>query len=261
MNEGKVTAYDIKCALARKHDMDFFLTEVKNGSTYFPPADGMKILDGLAIKKSYTKPCFTGYEVKVSRSDFLRDAKFVTYTTLVNQLYVACPKGMIDKNELPDSVGLMYYDPGKKTITTRKKAIYRRIEYSVDMLLYIIYSRLDSDRVPFFSDRKEYIRAYIADKEDGRELGGRLGTRMALEITGLKAEIESMRHFMDMRDTYAAVVRVMQEHGIMTWSRDPEYTAKALEKALDRKAPAEVENVRMKLEACVSTLKKLEDGP
>ncbi len=260
MNEEKVTALDIKKALAEKHCQDFFLTEVKNGSTYFPPADGMKILDGLAIKKSYTKPCFTGYEIKVSRSDFLRDAKYHTYATLVNMLYVVCPKGMIDKAELPETVGLMYYDPEKKTITTRKKAIFRHVEYSSDMLLYIIYSRLDSDRVPFYSDRKEYLREYIAGKNDGREIGYRLGTKMAWEITGLKTEIESLQHYKRLRDAYAAVERVMQEHGVIFWSHDPEYTAKNLAAALDRKVPPEVESVRKQLEDCVSMLKKLEGG-
>lgn len=258
MSDKKVTAYDIKCAIARKHTTDFFLTEVKNGSTYFPPADGLKILDGLAISKSYTKPCFTGYEVKISRSDFLRDAKYHTYATLVNQLYVVCPKGMIDKAELPEHIGLMYYHPDTGAISTKKKAVYRKIEYSADMLLYIIYSRLDSDRIPFCSDRAEYSRVYIEGKENGRDIGYRLGTKMAQEITVLKRENESLRDFKNQREKYKALIRVMQEHGISTWSKDPEDTAKALEKALDRKVPAEVERVRESLEACVSTLKKLE---
>lgn len=258
MEKRIVTALDIKKALAEKHYKDFFMTEVKNGSTYFPPADGLKILDGLAISKSYTKPCFTGYEVKVSRSDFLRDAKFHTYSPLVNQLYIVCPKGMIDKAELPETVGLMYYVPEKRTITTRKKAIFRQVDYSADMLLYIIYSRLDSDRIPFFSDRKEYIREYLENKRDGKNIGYALKTKMAEEITDLKREVESLRRYRDLRDTYGAVCRVMEEHGVALWSYDPEHTAKALAAALDRKVPPEVESVRKDLETCVALLKKLE---
>ena len=151
----KVTSTDIKLALAEKHRKDFFLTEVKSGSTWLTSVGDMKILDGLAIRKSWTSPCFTGYEIKISRSDFLRDAKFYTYEELCNCLYIVCPKGMIERTELPESVGLMYYDPEKKTITTKKKAIYRKIQYSPDLLLYIIYSRLDSDRYPFYSEKQE----------------------------------------------------------------------------------------------------------
>ena len=117
----KVTSTDIKRALAEKHWRDFFLTEVKSGPTQLAVPGDLKILDGLAIRKSWTAPCFTGYEVKISRSDFLRDAKFYTYEELCNCLYIVCPKGMIERTELPESVGLMYYDPEKKTITTRKK--------------------------------------------------------------------------------------------------------------------------------------------
>lgn len=142
----KVTFTNIKIALAEKHYRDFFLTEVKSGPTQIAPAGSLKILDGLAIRKSWTNPCFTEYEVKVSRGDFLRDAKFYTYEDLCNCLYIVCPKGIIDRTEVPESVGLMYYDPDKKTIATRKKAIYRKIEYSPEILLYIISSRLESDR-------------------------------------------------------------------------------------------------------------------
>ena len=160
----KVTSTDIKRALAEKHWRDFFLTEVKSGPTQLAVPGGLKILDGLAIRKSWTAPCFTGYEVKISRSDFLRDAKFYTYEELCNCLYIVCPKGMIERTELPESVGLMYYDPEKKTITTRKKAIFRKIEYSPELLLYIIFSRLDSDRYPFFSTKQEYFKEYLARK-------------------------------------------------------------------------------------------------
>lgn len=130
-----VTAFEIKRALAEKHYKDFFITECKSGPTQIAAAGTLKILDGLAIKKSWTAPCFTGYEIKVSRSDFLRDVKFYTYEELCNCLYIVCPKGMIDRTELPESIGLMYYDPEKKTLTTRKRAIYRKIEYTPELLL------------------------------------------------------------------------------------------------------------------------------
>lgn len=261
MSEEKVTAFDIKSAIARKHTQDFFLTEVKNGSTYFPPVDGMKILDGLAIKKSYTKPCFTGYEVKVSRSDFLRDAKYHTYSTLVNQLYVVCPKGMIDKAELPEHIGLMYYHPDSGAISTRKKAIYRQVEYSADMLLYIIYSRLDSDRIPFFSDREEYIRAYLKDKQTGRSLSYAFKSKMLEEIKRLQDENDKLSQFKKMRERYLSVEKILLDHRLIPWGGGPEATAAALEKALERKVPAEVESVRKSLAICVETLKKLEETP
>ena len=75
----KVTSTDIKKALAGFHEKDFFITECKTCSTYFPDPQGLLKFDGLAIRKSYTKPCITGYEVKVSRGDFLQDNKWHLY--------------------------------------------------------------------------------------------------------------------------------------------------------------------------------------
>lgn len=188
----KITAFDIKKALSEKHDKDFFLTEVKSGSTWMSQHGEMKRLDGLAIRKSWTRTCFTGYEIKVSRSDFLRDAKFYTYEELCNELYIVCPKGMIRREELSEAVGLMYYDPEKKTIQTKKKAIFRKIDYSADMLLYIIFSRLDSDRLPFCSSREEYCQRYVQHELDNRELASSVKSRLIEENARLERELQSV---------------------------------------------------------------------
>ena len=74
---------------------------------------------------------------------------------------------VIDRTELPDDVGLMYYSrDGARKLTIRQKARWRDIEEPVDVYRYIIYSRLEQDRIPFFNDRKEYAEAYLQDKED-----------------------------------------------------------------------------------------------
>ncbi len=253
----KVTSTDIKLALAEKHWRDFFLTEVKSGSTWMTARGDMKILDGLAIRKSWTSPCFTGYEIKVSRGDFLRDSKFYTYEELCNCLYIVCPKGMIDRTELPESVGLMYYAPDKKTITTKKKAIYRKIDYSPEMLLYIIYSRLDSDRYPFFSDKREYYTAYLEGKRDNRDLGRAIKTRLVEDNIRLERELEEVRCFRQALDTYRAIHRVLEKHRIYGWRGD---IASELDKALSRKCPEDISSIRATLEGVVSRLERMEQA-
>lgn len=253
----KVTSTDIKLALAEKHHKDFFLTEVKSGSTWFTSVGDMKILDGLAIRKSWSSPCFTGYEVKISRSDFLRDAKFFTYEELCNCLYIVCPKGMIDRTELQESVGLMYYDPEKKTLTTKKKAIYRKIEYSPELLLYIIYSRLDSDRYPFFSDKKSYYEAYLEGKGDNRLLGSAIKTRLVEDNIRLEREIEALSGFKRSYDEYKEIKKVLEKHNIYGWRSGGE--AAELDKALTRKCPEDISIIREKLEGVVLKLKRMEE--
>lgn len=252
----KVTSTAIKIALAEKHWRDFFLTEVKSGPTQLVQAGSLKILDGLAVRKSWTNPCFTGYEVKISRSDFLRDAKFYTYEELCNCLYIICPKGMIDRTELPESVGLMYYDPEKKTITTRKKAIFRKIEYSPEMLLYIIFSRLDSDRYPFFSDKQEYFEAYLAGKSDSRVLAHAIKTKLVKENSRLEQELEHLRGFEKQYEAYKAIMEVLHNHGIFGFSAKD--IGEELDKALSSKCPNDIHHIRKNLEGIVDRLRRME---
>lgn len=252
----KVTSTDIKLALAEKHWKDFFLTEVKSGSSWMTARGDMKILDALAIRKSWTSPCFTGYEIKISRSDFLRDVKFYTYEELCNCLYIVCPKDMIKRTEVPETVGLMYYDPDKKTITTKKKAIYRKIDYSPDMLLYIIYSRLESDRFPFFSDKQEYYRAYLDGKRDNRELGRAIKTKLVKDNIRLEQELEELRGFQQSIDTYRAIHKVLEKHHIYGWRED---IAANLDKALSRKCPEDISYIRSSLEMVVNRLIRIEE--
>lgn len=253
----KITAFEIKKALAEKHSRDFFLTECKSGSTWMTPRGDMKILDGLAIRPSWTSPCFTGYEVKVSRGDFIRDAKFYTYEELVNCLYIVCPKGMIDRTELPESVGLMYYDPEKGTITTRKKAIYRKIEYSPDLLLYIIYTRLSPDRIPFFSDKAEYFREYLDGKRDNRRLGAAVGSKLVQDNQRMEKELEQVGEFRRYYERYSAIQDVLHRHHIYGWSANGDVAAE-LDKVLSRKPTDDVGDIRRDLERIVARLQNME---
>lgn len=252
----KVTAADIKIALAKKHCRDFFLTEVKSGPTQLARPGDLKILDCLAIRKSWTAPCFTGYEVKISRGDFLRDAKFYTYEELCNCLYIVCPKGMIDRTELPESIGLMYYDLEKNTLTTRKKAIFRKIEYSPELLLYIIFSRLESDRYPFFSDKRAYFEAYLDGKMVNRVLAHSVKTKLVEDNARLENELESLRNFERQYAVYKAIMDVLHKHGI--WLFRPSDAAAELDKALSKTVPDGISDIRRSAERLTEQLRAIE---
>lgn len=200
----KITSVEIKKALAASHDKDFFMTEVKNGSSYFPPAQGLLIFDGIAITRSYTRPCIKIYEIKVSRGDFLRDNKWNLYKQYCNELYFVVPKGMIDKSELPDDVGLIYYNrDGVRNLITKRKAQYRDIDEPVGVYKYIIYSRLEPDRIPFYRERKEYAEDYLKDIKDRKYVGYNLGTKLAKQLQDAErmiSEIEGKIHRLEILD-------------------------------------------------------------
>ena len=191
----KVTSTDIKLALKEFHNgkPSYFITECKTCSTYFPDPQGLLKFDGLAITKSYTKPNIIGYEIKVSRNDFLQDNKWHLYLQYCNEFYFVVPKGLVKKEELPDHVGLIYFNPDTKGLRTVKKALYRQIEEPVGVYKYIIFSRLEEDRIPFYNDRAEYCKDYLEDKVVKSAIGQRLGTKLAKDLEDAEKRLKSLQ--------------------------------------------------------------------
>lgn len=102
---GDVTAMDINCALASRYrrDGDGYWSEI----SVTEPNDTVLRLDGVALEVNWRGDTWiSGFEVKVSRGDFLRDAKYLCYKNYVDDLTLVCPARMIDRSEVPEPVGL-----------------------------------------------------------------------------------------------------------------------------------------------------------
>lgn len=238
----KVRAYEVKEALSKIHTDDFFITECKNGGTFTPNKEGLYIFDSVAIKKSWTKPKITIYEVKVDRGDFLRDIKYHCYLPYCHELYLVAPKDLIKKEEIPIEIGLKYYYPESGAIKTVKNAIYRNIEVNANMLMYVIMNKLDSDRTPFYSCRKEYAEAYINDKADKRNVGYTLGTKLAKQIAEMENEIYSLRHSQEKMEILKKLIAVMKKHSIGGWYE--KYLPDALDNYLSKGYPPEIDDIQ-----------------
>ena len=248
------TSSDIKKALAKKHgEREFFITECKNG----PTGTGMLQFDGLAIYKSWAHPNIVGYEIKISRSDFQRDNKFFGYMPYCHEFYFVVPTGLIDRMELPTEIGLMYYNPETRALTTKKKAIHRNIEINADMLLYIIMNRLESDRLPFYSTKAEYWRDWLAGKISDRDLGYQVRSKLVKRLGELERENHGFRHFKEERDELRQIHEVMQKHGINSWYNIPG----AIDKALTRSYPSELDIIQAQLQRAIGEIEKLKGEP
>lgn len=193
-----VRADEILYALAKKHKNNVgqpatFFTQVRNGPSHSARRGELRIIDGLAIRKSWTHPHIIGYEVKVSRSDFMRDTKWMDYLPMCHELYFACPSGLIQPEEVGEGVGLIWYNPETKALTTRKKAVYRNIEISWTMLWHIIMSHLADDRHPFFSDQREKLQAWLEDKRSRRSMGYAVKGKLWQQLAEQEEEIEKLR--------------------------------------------------------------------
>lgn len=181
-------------ALAHRHTAckkpDLFLTQVKTGATWGNRE--LLIFDALAVTRSWAHPRIVGYEVKVDRGDFLRDTKWPGYLKYCHEFYFVCPAGLIQPEELSPGVGLMYYTPEGERLITKRRAAHRDIELSWELFYYIAICRTDSDRHPFFSDRREFLEAWLANKEETLHLGRAVGSRMAKELESLSRRVEEL---------------------------------------------------------------------
>jgi len=249
-SEVKVKAHEIKKALALINTNAYFLTEVKSGSTFM--GTGNRILDAVAVKKSYTNKCIVGYEIKVSRSDFKADNKMFTYLPLVHQLYLVCPRGLITADELPHDIGLIWYNPEKKSLLYKKKVPRREIEISTEMLLYIIYSRLDEDRIPFYNSKAEYFEDWLENKISNHTLGQRVNTELVRRLNALERELEDTRKYGagSKKEDYDKIIQICIEAGMDKWCDGRQYARVSdwLKERLGREYPKILDTVKNQLE-------------
>lgn len=180
-------------AIAKRHTLmgDLFYTEVRDGPSLW---GGHRRIDALAVKPSWRHPCITGYEVKINRQDFERDNKWPAYRDMCHKLFFACPADLIQLDEIPGDIGLIWYNPEKHTILTKRKATFRDIETPGQMLYYLLISRTNSDRHPFFSNRREFFEAWLEDKEDRKKLGCYVSEKIAQEIDNLRRQVRQLTH-------------------------------------------------------------------
>lgn len=257
----KVTSTEIKRALAEYHPKDYFLTECKTCSTYFPDPQGMLKFDGLAMKRSYTAPCITGYEIKVSRSDFLGDNKWHLYLQYCNEFYFVVPVGLIAKDEIPEDVGLIYYYPETGKLLKKRKAVYRKIEEPIGIYKYIIYSRLDQDRIPFFEERAEYAKAYLTDQGEKRKIGKKFGSKMAQDFQDCQERLEQLKNVEEQLQLLQKIEKILEKHQIFGWSwyRKAEDTLNELDEALGSSYPKELNRIEDDLQRTLENLRRIKE--
>jgi len=144
-----LTESDLIRALFSWHNArgELFFSHVKTGASWTYKEKILRILDGLAIKVSWSHPVFQGYEVKISRSDFLRDNKYTDYLPFCTGFSFVCPEKMIAKDEIPINIGLVYYREDGSLRTVRRPDHKLPCEEDLNnMLRYLVYYRTGSNR-------------------------------------------------------------------------------------------------------------------
>ena len=159
-----MTSHEILRLLRTKHKDDVWSEEL-------PIAPGNRLrLDGWAMAVSHSKPCVTGYEIKVTRQDFLGDRKMHLYLPACNQAYLVTPKDLVSPEELPEGFGLMYVTAQGKALRTLRKAPYRQEGLDLEAVYKQALFRL-SHPEKSKEDRVEEYRRYIRELEDRKNVG------------------------------------------------------------------------------------------
>ncbi len=141
-----ITEDGITKLLAKKHWNDIFIPQCKTGPTmYAGKGEGPMILDAWVMPRSWTKPII-GYEIKVTRQDFLRDHKWMGYTYYCNRFYFVVPNGLIAPGEIcgtmAELAGLMYVTKNEAAVRIVKPAPFLRGIPSSEIFQYVLMWRM-----------------------------------------------------------------------------------------------------------------------
>lgn len=96
-----MTAQTLGRLIQARHSDGVCVQECKMG------AAGSRMLDAWALLPTWSPMTAIGYEIKVTRSDWLSDQKFEAYRAACHLFFVIAPKGVVRYEELPPGVGLL----------------------------------------------------------------------------------------------------------------------------------------------------------
>jgi len=206
--------------LRKKHDGDLYVEECLMGPS------GSPRLDAWVLKRTWSPLTTVGYEVKLSRSDFLRDDKWQTYLDACHGFSFVCPHGMIQPEELPSEVGLIWLSQTGRRLFTKRKAQRRDIEPPPELLVHVLMCRSvivanmweanakRTGKDPGRERRVELWREWLKDREQCRGLGAEVAGKIReiwMETSRENARLKSLH------ETYEFVRKRMTELGF-----DPE---------------------------------------
>jgi len=204
---------DIIKLLRLKHHEDVFVPECKDGPTQ--SVQSYSRMDAWVMPRSWSNPSLIGYEVKVTRSDFLGDTKWRNYLTLCNYLYFVAPPGVILANELPPEIGFLEVSKTGTRLFTKKKAMYREIPDPSSLFRYVLMcrSKIVSEFAP--ANHRGYWKEWLEKREIDHVFGLRVSKSIGETVEKKILEVE--RENSDLQKkmaAYDAHIRLLKSLGL-----------------------------------------------
>ena len=245
-----MTASDIRALLDCRHSKDIVCHEAPCGSGY---ASGYGQIDTWVLRPSWTRPAVIGYEIKVSRRDFLADQKWMGYLPYCNELYFAVAPGVCTVEEMPEGVGLLEATKNGGRILTRRKAAHRLDGLDLETVFRsILMNRAVIKTGGRFSSEPETrevrMERWRRAAEDRRKLGIEVSQAIHKEWKRLEDEAGEANRRADGAEAFR---KVMRKHGFDP-DRDPWYFERDLQMAVG-------DGLRREIDSTIRTLESLRD--
>ena len=230
-----IRAADLLKLLAARHARDMFVPECRTGGAL---DEYHQRLDAWAIKRSWAHPQVIGYEIKISRADFLQDDKWRGYLPYCNEFYFVCPPSFIQRDELPEDAGLLWASTNAVKLYTKKRAPYRDVKIPESLWRSIIFSRVTIKGEPTGSGAREYWAEWLAERKVDEEFGWRVGRNIRqvveTQITAVAGENYVLKRQIA---TYKDIRQFLDSHGIPVDNSIHQFSAKRKVEALVRAVP------------------------
>ncbi len=190
-----MSARTILDLLREKHAEDVFVPECKGGPTW---GGEHSRLDAWVMKKSWAHPLVIGYEIKVSRSDFINDQKWHNYLPYCNEFYFVAPQGIINASELPPEAGLLTVASTGTRLFKKKVSIWRDVVVPEELYRYLLMNRTQiinqHETVAASREQKlAYWRKWLEEEKEGKGLGYLVSERVAAHVRKVERDNERLQ--------------------------------------------------------------------
>lgn len=130
--------------------------------------------DVYTILKSYSRPLPTAYECKISVADFRSDVtsgKWQKYLQFAGAVIFCTPKGLVQKTDVPDGCGLVWFYPETGTFKTLKGPTFRAVSLPQDAMLKLLIDGVKRAHAPALEAwQREYALMQSLRKRLGNEV-------------------------------------------------------------------------------------------
>ncbi len=195
-----MTANDITELLYKRHSEDIAIEQCQCSSTVYQHGQSnYGIMDFWAMTRSWANRMISGYEIKVSRQDFIHDNKWPQYLDACNCFYFVVPYGLIDIKEVPEQAGLIMASKTGSRLYIKKKAPFRDIEDPIEIFLRILMwkCKIIKNGDNIYCDKKSYWERWLKEKKIDYDFGYNVSKmirkRLKEEVEKVKKENEKLK--------------------------------------------------------------------